>query len=217
MKTRRDLRIIRSSPGPARKEPGSPGSPAEADRQPGQDIPWLDMEQTYFLEELELSVRATDIIRRTRQLQRLFSRRNESASPPSRPSGKGVPRIPSSIAPQELEGRITSKLKDERAYLNEELSLAALAHTLSIEPHQLSRFLNLRLHTTFSALINSYRVDEAKALLTEEPGWTILDVAFAAGFNSKASFNRIFKKLTGMTPSEYRMKMRCRGAPDDGA
>jgi AraC-like DNA-binding protein len=57
-------------------------------------------------------------------------------------------------------------------------------------------------------LINSYRVNEAKALLINEPQDTILDIAYAAGFNSKASFNRIFKKVTGMTPSEYRLKMR---------
>jgi len=116
--------------------------------------------------------------------------------------------MPLSIDSQALETRITNKLEGERAYLHEAISLAIFAHELDLEPHNLSRFLNMHLQTTFTQLINSYRVNAAKTLLTSHPGDTILAVAFSSGFNSKASFNRIFKRSTGMTPSEYRLKMK---------
>jgi AraC-like DNA-binding protein len=178
------------------------------DRSKDHDTPDNDIEQTYILEELALSMLANDIIKKSNLIYRLYHHMTEPEPSPDIPAKKVQPRMPHSIDSLELEGQITRKLADERVYLNEELSLSTLAHELEVEPHQLSRFLNIHLHTTFTALINSYRVNEAKALLINESKDTILNIAFAAGFNSKASFNRIFKKVTGMTPSEYRLKMR---------
>ncbi|HPI91545.1 MAG TPA: helix-turn-helix domain-containing protein [Deltaproteobacteria bacterium] len=198
MKTRRSFEIKGSATVPGRVHLGS------------------DIEQTFLLEEFELSLRATDMIRRTRQLHRLYSHRYEPGAPPDEPCRKAEPKIPASIAPHELEGRIARKLREERVYLDEELTLAAMAHALDLQPHQLSRFLNIRLRMSFTMLVNSYRVEEAKVLLKEEPEDTILDIAFASGFNSKASFNRVFKRATGMTPSEYRMKVRCSRAQGHG-
>jgi AraC-like DNA-binding protein len=178
------------------------------DRSKDHDLPEYDIEQTYILEELALSMLANDIIKKSNLIYRLHHHLSEPKPSQGLPVKKEQLRMPPSIDSFELEGQITRKLADERVYLNEELSLATLAHELEVEPHQLSRFLNIHLHTTFTALINSYRVNEAKELLINKPEDTILDIAFAAGFNSKASFNRIFKKVTGMTPSEYRLKMR---------
>ena len=191
-----------------RRAPALTASSIEPDRLKDNDLPQFDIEQTYLLEELALSMLANDIIKKSNQIYRLHYNLTKPEPSQGLPAKKDLLRMPSSIDSLELEGQITRKLADERVYLNEELSLSTLAHELQVEPHQLSRFLNIHLHTTFTALINSYRVNEAKALLINEPEDTILDIAFAAGFNSKASFNRIFKKVTGMTPSEYRLKMR---------
>ena len=178
--------------------------PTETDRTGDHNLIGMDIEETYFLEEFALSMRASDIIKKSRLLNRLHFSRHDPEQTSFALTRKCPARISSFIDSSELEGRITRRMNTDRFFLNEGLSLAMLAHDLAIEPHQLSRFLNIHLHTTFSTLINSYRLDEAKELLLREPTHTVLDIAFASGFNSKASFNRIFKRVTGMTPSEYK-------------
>jgi AraC-like DNA-binding protein len=97
-------------------------------------------------------------------------------------------------------------LEVEKVYKDEELSLQSLAEKLSIPPRELSQVINERLDMNYSNFINSYRIEEAKNLLFApgENDHSILDIAYEAGFNSKAVFNRAFKKFTGMTPSEFR-------------
>jgi AraC-like DNA-binding protein len=187
----------------------------EMDRSQGQDPypPYPDMRETCLIEELALSMRATGIIKRSHQLLSLYHMRSLSGH---QPPPKIQPRVPLSIDSQELAAQINRKLDIEKVYLDEELTLSSFAHELNLEPHQLSRFLNNHLHSTFTQLISTYRVNEAKALLEDAPSHTILDIAFASGFNSKASFNRIFKRAMGMTPSEYRLMMRGRHAFKNG-
>jgi AraC-like DNA-binding protein len=186
----------------------SMANPSETDRTGDHNLIGMEIEETYFLEEFALSMRASNIIKKSRLLNLLHFSPHDPEQTSFALTKKCPARISSFINSSELEGRITRIMNTDRFFLNEGLSLASLAHDLAIEPHQLSRFLNIHLHKTFSTLINSYRVDEAKELLLREPAHTVLDIAFASGFNSKASFNRIFKKVTGMTPSEYRLKMR---------
>jgi ligand-binding sensor domain-containing protein/AraC-like DNA-binding protein len=94
----------------------------------------------------------------------------------------------------------------EKVYTDEELSLQSLAEKLSIPPRELSQVINERLDMNYSNFINSYRIEEAKNLLFApgENDHSILDIAYEVGFNSKAVFNRAFKKFTGMTPSQFR-------------
>lgn len=94
----------------------------------------------------------------------------------------------------------------EKIYKDEELSLQSLAEKLSIPPRELSQVINERLDMNYSNFINSYRIEEAKNLLFApgENDHSILDIAYEVGFNSKAVFNRAFKKFTGMTPSQFR-------------
>lgn len=179
-------------------------------------LPVLESEQAYFLEELGLTYQATGIIRKSNLFLRMHHLMTHPEASPCSTPVKRAPQLLSSIDAEELKGDIFRKMGDERMYLSEELSIAAFAHELGIEPHQLSRFLNVHLNTTYTELINSYRIHEAKALLVTKPGDSILDIAFSAGFSSKASFNRIFKKMTGMTPSEYRLKNRDAGACPKG-
>ena len=101
-------------------------------------------------------------------------------------------------------------METEGLYKNQNLRLADLADELSIPPHTLSQLVNDRLRVNFVDFVNQYRVAEAKALL-EDPDsdkYTLVAIAQHAGFNSKASFNRAFKKHTNMSPSEYRSLCR---------
>jgi AraC-like DNA-binding protein len=63
------------------------------------------------------------------------------------------------------------------------------------------------LHTTFHNFVNSYRVNYAATMLISDPKISILNIAFASDFNSKARFNRIIKKTTCSTPKQYRHTM----------
>ncbi len=100
-------------------------------------------------------------------------------------------------------------MEKERPWLNSDLTLQQLAELVSISPHNLSEVLNTRLQVTFFDFINQYRIAQVKKDLTDakKQSEKILAIAFDAGFNSKTAFNTIFKKHTGLTPSEYREKL----------
>lgn len=103
-----------------------------------------------------------------------------------------------------LLGRLEYLMNVERIYTDMELTLAVLAGHLLVTPHQVSEILNDHLHKNFNSYINQFRIRDAKHLLKERPDVSVLQIAFDVGFNSKASFNANFQKLTGMTPSEFR-------------
>lgn len=97
-------------------------------------------------------------------------------------------------------------MEEKKPYLNQNLSLKTLADELSIYSHHLSQLLSICLDKNFNNFINDFRVEEVKQLFAD-PDYDkdpILSIAFQSGFNSKATFNAIFKKATGMTPSRYR-------------
>ena len=175
------------------------------------ELPEQEIERICLLEEMVMTQRATDIIRKSNHLIRLHNLRTGHGPEGDLNHRKPVRQILLSIDPDQLHQELHWKLEQERIYLNEDLTISCLAHELGIEPHQLSRFLNIHLGTTFTDMINAFRVREAKELLSNDPESTILDIAFSSGFNSKASFNRVFKKVMGMTPSEYRMKTHIEG------
>lgn len=86
------------------------------------------------------------------------------------------------------------------------LTLPMLAARVGAKPNLVSQALNETLGISFFDYINGHRIDEAKRQLleAEEEGSTILDIAYAVGFNSKSTFNAAFKKRTGQTPSLFR-------------
>jgi AraC-like DNA-binding protein len=93
----------------------------------------------------------------------------------------------------------------EKPYLNRELSIYDLADQLKIPRHILSEVINEHMGKNFYNLVNDYRVNEVKERMKREDlqHLTILAIAYDSGFNSKSSFNTIFKEKTGKTPSEY--------------
>ena len=106
----------------------------------------------------------------------------------------------------ELTLRLEQVLKKEKAYLEEELSLGSLAERMETTEKKLSALLNHYIHTSFYDLINQYRVMEVKEKMAapEFSHYTLLALAYDSGFKSKTSFNRVFKKNTGYSPSAYK-------------
>jgi len=102
------------------------------------------------------------------------------------------------------------RLMDEKKiYRNSSLTLTELSEELSVSPHNLSEVINTKLRKNFYDFVNGYRLEEAKKDLADrsKQHLKILSIAFDAGFNSKATFNTLFKEQTGVTPSEYRKKL----------
>jgi AraC-like DNA-binding protein len=99
-------------------------------------------------------------------------------------------------------------MEEKKPWLEPELSLEQLASQLSMRPKVLSQLINESLKQNFFDFVNRYRIDEAKRLLTnpEDKKITVLEVLYEVGFNSKSSFNTLFKKHTGLTPSEFKKK-----------
>ncbi|MBF9018561.1 MULTISPECIES: AraC family transcriptional regulator [unclassified Oceanispirochaeta] len=95
--------------------------------------------------------------------------------------------------------------KDE-LYLQNAITLKQLADDMNIPAYQLSQLINCKTGSNFYSFINSYRIKRACFMIMDSDmkKTTILDIAFASGFNSKTAFNEVFKKVTHMTPTEYR-------------
>lgn len=127
----------------------------------------------------------------------------ERAEPPG-------PKYESSTLSSQRAERHLQKLleimESEKLYTDCELSLQKLAARLSITPHHLSQIINERLNQSFSDFVNFYRVEEVKRNLLDpsKKHYSLLAIAEDSGFNSKSSFNSIFKKYTNITPSEFR-------------
>ena len=100
---------------------------------------------------------------------------------------------------------LLSYMNSEKPYLNEQLTLQELSKLLDIKPYYISFVLNHIIHKNFYDFVNNYRVAEVKNRIDdgEISKFTLLSIAYNSGFNSKSSFNRIFKKSTGIGPSEY--------------
>jgi AraC-like DNA-binding protein len=98
----------------------------------------------------------------------------------------------------------------EKPYLNPELSMSLLSEKLNIPKHHLTEVLNGNLGRNFFRFVNEYRVHEVqKSLSNPKNPYSIEAIGFESGFNSKSTFFSVFKRITGLTPKEY--KERCNG------
>lgn len=114
-----------------------------------------------------------------------------------------------SLSPDMVQQTITNlkkAMEEEHLYLNPELNLSMLVQHLNIPQKTISAVLNQHLHKSFNEFVNSYRIEAFKrqVLQADLSHLTITGIAMECGFNSQATFQRIFKQYTGMTPSEYR-------------
>lgn len=102
--------------------------------------------------------------------------------------------------------QVADYMEQEKPYLAPALTLDKLALQLKMQPRILSHLINRHFACNFFEFINSYRVEESKRMLSDPTcaEKNMLDIMYDVGFNSKATFNTLFKKKVGMTPSEYR-------------
>lgn len=114
----------------------------------------------------------------------------------------------SGLKPEEaktLHQQLLTLMATEKPYLEPKLSLAQLADSLGVLPNHLSQIINQYEGKNFYDFVNSYRVNEFIALAKKDTdkNFNLLGLAFEAGFNSKSSFNQVFKKIKGQTPSQF--------------
>lgn len=120
-------------------------------------------------------------------------------------------KVSYSLKPNEIE-MIRLGLKEnldvKKYYLDENLTLASLASRIPTTDKKLSIYINHELKTNFYDLINKCRINTFKEKLQMEKyqNYTLIAIAYESGFQSKASFNRVFKKETGLTPLAYKKK-----------
>jgi len=114
-----------------------------------------------------------------------------------------------SVKAKNTLGKLLQLMTDEKPFTDGELTLQKLAEQLSISPHHLSQIINEQLNQNFFDFINSYRIEEVKRIMADSnyKHLSIIAIAEEAGFSSKSSFNSIFKKNTGMTPSQFRKNL----------
>lgn len=104
-----------------------------------------------------------------------------------------------------LSAQLDSLMINDKIFLDNEINLTTVAEKLGISIHNTSHLINEVTGSNFYSFINRHRVEEAKKLLTSSKAdkLNMLGIAFESGFNSKTTFNTAFKKLVGLSPSEY--------------
>jgi AraC-like DNA-binding protein len=116
------------------------------------------------------------------------------------------PPDPAALPPelQPLREKLLTLMQNEQPWLEPELTLTELAHRLHTNPAVLSKVINAGCGQNFNDFVNTYRVAEARRKLADPrfAHYSLVGVALESGFNSKSTFNRVFKKLTGQAPSE---------------
>lgn len=108
---------------------------------------------------------------------------------------------------KEYSDKLLQYMVNTRPYLNADLTLPQLSHELHIPSHLLSQVINDNLKLNFFDFVNSYRIEEVKKKIIDPAykNYSLLGIAFESGFNSKSAFNRIFKKLSGLTPTQFKI------------
>lgn len=107
------------------------------------------------------------------------------------------------------QNQLIQYFESEKPYILRELNAQMVAKTLGIKQHHLTEVMNEYIGKNFYTFVNEYRVAEVQQLLQNKQfsHYSLLAIAYEAGFNSKSSFNTIFKKITGLTPTEYKLAL----------
>lgn len=125
---------------------------------------------------------------------------------------RGGPVLPAATQPppaqpdQALIDKLLGYMETKKPYLDPDLTLSHLAKELGVSRSNLSFLINTGIGENFYDFINKYRVEQVKKLMTDPhmKNFNMLGLALEAGFKSKSTFNLIFKRFTGLTPTEYR-------------
>jgi len=131
---------------------------------------------------------------------------------PINPHSSLKPPLPAEM--KQMGAWLKKAVQNGRYYQDPEISLVSLAEKLGLTTHELSRIVNMVLKKSFNDFINEYRVAEA-ARKMQDPTYdhiTLLGIAFESGFNSKSTFNRAFRQMTGKSAAEYKSELK-KGRP----
>lgn len=108
----------------------------------------------------------------------------------------------------DLLALVTKKVESQELFRDKDLTLSRLADETGLKVHHLSEVLNQQAGQNFYQFINSYRVEYVCSRFRKDTKSRVLDISLDAGFSSKSTFNSIFKKFKGMTPTEYRKTLK---------
>jgi len=106
---------------------------------------------------------------------------------------------------EEIHDMLNRLMEQKKPFTNPDLTLGEMAEQLDVHPNNLSQVINSVAQKNFYDYINSRRVEEFIYLAgrPENQQFTLLSIAYECGFNSKSSFNRNFRRITGLSPSDY--------------
>ncbi len=115
----------------------------------------------------------------------------------------------SEIEQKQYLDKLISIMKTEKPFLDPNLTALQLSNISNIKPHYVSQIINEKLGQNFYEFVNTFRVEEVKRLMLEpdQEFKTLLALGLESGFNSKSSFNRVFKQQTGLTPTQYKKRI----------
>ncbi len=104
-----------------------------------------------------------------------------------------------------LKTRLRRKMEEEKLFLDPDLNLPALARSLNLSVHEMSRLVNEGFGENVAQFVNRYRVEESSRLLLSEQHahLSMVGIAYESGFNSKTAFNTAFKKVMGLSPTAF--------------
>jgi AraC-like DNA-binding protein len=147
------------------------------------------------------------------EIQELWQEEEPELPSPAPTSAKQARLSPSQVG--YWQQQLLRLLETEKLYLEADLSLPALAQRTGLSTHELSYVLNEGFGVNFFQFINAYRVAEAQRLLAsaQHQHLSMVGIAFEAGFSSKTTFNTTFKKVTGLTPSQFLQQVRAGEVP----
>lgn len=140
-------------------------------------------------------------------LQREIFHINPEENSPN--AGSIVAYVEPKTVDSDLKNRLLDYMDTKKPYLDSELTLSALAKDLNISRSQLSQLINDGMGDNFYNFVNKYRVEQVKKFMTDSSmkNLNMLGLALEAGFKSKSTFNLIFKRFTGLTPTEFRKNL----------
>ncbi|MEM9001152.1 MAG: helix-turn-helix domain-containing protein [Bacteroidota bacterium] len=105
---------------------------------------------------------------------------------------------------EEIKGKVKLAFEQDKIYRQNDIGLMQLSEYISHDRYKVSEVLNCYFAMNFYALLNHYRIEEAKMLLLSKPFMSVKSVMYEVGFNSKNSFYTAFRKNTGLSPNDYR-------------
>jgi AraC-like DNA-binding protein len=108
---------------------------------------------------------------------------------------------------REIYEKIINYLEATRSYLNGDLKIGNISNNLNVNILYIQKAISLHRNMNFNNFINSYRVDHAKKMIQENNQYKLEYIYLSSGFKNQSSFNRAFKTLEGVTPSDYRKQI----------